>query len=186
MLFYGLPHGVDVKGPEAAVRLLPAEQIKCFVLGRGGEGEKGEIAVPPLRGQLLPYLVLPALFAGFFLAFQPGVFIQGGLGIGQRGFELQGRPTRLGGMGFVHNDGKVAAAVFHFLEYDREFLQGGDDDGRALVDGVPQLGGVFVYGLHQPFHLLKLADGSLQLSVQHPAVGHDNDGLKNLAILRVM
>lgn len=160
-LFDGLPHGIDVEGAKAPVLLLLAEKLQRPGLGRGREGEKGKVAMPALRGQLLPYLVLFHLVQVFGAAFQIGVFLQRGIGIGQRARELERGPAGLRGMGLIHDDGKFVVAVAHLPKDDREFLQGGHDDGPALVDGVAQVGGALADGTHQALDLLKLADRRL-------------------------
>lgn len=65
-------------------------------------------------------------------------------------------------------------------------MQGGDDDGRALVDGIAQLGGILADGADKAVRLFELEDGVPQLPVQHAAVRDHDDGLEYLAFLRVM
>ena len=45
MFFNGLAHGVAVEGDELAVFILAPEQFQGLVLGRGGEGEVGDVGL---------------------------------------------------------------------------------------------------------------------------------------------
>ena len=85
-------------------------------------------------------------------------------------------------MGFVHNDCKSLIARAHFFVDNRKLLKGGDDNTRPGFDGLPELLGVLVDLLHHARHMVKLIDGVLQLAVQHPAVGDDDNGLEDFLI----
>ena len=140
----------------------------------------------PLGSQFIQQLVLIVLALGFLLILLFGVLLQNFLGIGQRPLQLAGGVTGLGGMGLVHNDRKPLIAGAHFLIDDRELLEGSNNDARPGLDGLPELLGVLVNLLHHARHMVKLVDGVLQLAVQHPAVGDDDDRLEDLLVVVIV
>ncbi len=52
--------------------------------------------------------------------------------------------------------------------------------------GPPGLLGVLVDLLHHARHMVELIDGILQLAVQHPAVGDDDDRLEDLLVVVIV
>ena len=139
-----------------------------------------------LSGQFIQQLVLIVLALGLLLILLLSILLQNSLGIGQRPFQLTGGIAGLGRMGLVHNDRKPLIAGAHFFVDDRELLQGSDDDARPGLDGLPELLGVFVDLLHHTRHMVKLIDGVLQLTVQHPAVGDNDDRLEDLLVVVIV
>ncbi len=98
---------------------------------------------------------------------------------GQSLLEMFGGFARLAGVGFVDDDGEALAfELGHAGRDDGELLQGGDDDGFARLQRLPQLGGVFIDLLDHAFGLLELLDGVLQLTVEHAPVGDHDDGIE--------
>ena len=185
--FNGLPHTVNVEGVMAAVRVLGAEQLQRGGFWGGGKGEEGQVLVPPVGGQFLHQCILRVDLVLRF-AFQLGIFPQRVLGVGKGGFQLQSRGAGLGGVRFVDDDGIVLPGGLVYLSIDdRELLQRGDDDACAVVDGIPQVAGVFVLadGLHRTQRMVEAGDGLLQLCVQHGAVSNHDDAGKHRLVLGV-
>lgn len=90
-------------------------------------------------------------------------------------------------MRLINNEGELLFfELADLLQDEREFLQGGDDDRRALVQGLGQLGAVFVDFLDHAGLVFELADGFLQLTVEHLAVGNDDDRVEDLFVLVVV
>ena len=85
----GLLHGIDMERIEASVHILGAEHFQRLRLGRGGKGKKAQVLVLAMHQHFLQQLVLTVDFI-LGLAFDFGIFAQGGFGIGQSGFELAG------------------------------------------------------------------------------------------------
>ena len=88
-------------------------------------------------------------------------------------------PASLAGVGLVDDDGELPVQVFlaHGFGDEGELLDGGDDDPLALGDEpaeVPRPVGVSNRGRN----LGELSDGPVNLTVQHPAVGDDDDGVE--------
>ena len=159
----GLPHTVNVEGVVAAVRVLGAEQFQRGGFWGGGKGKEGQVLVPPVGGQLLHQSILRVDLVLRF-AFQLGIFPQRVLGVGKGDFQLQSRGAGLGGVRFVDDNSIVLPGGLVYLSIDdREFLQRGDDDACAVVDGIPQVAGVFVLadGLYRTQRMVKTGDGLL-------------------------
>ena len=182
----GLPHGIHMEGMIFAILIPLAKHLQRFVLGGGRKGEEGQVFMNPLGSQFIQQLVLIVLALGFLLVLLFGVLLQNFLGIGQRPFQLAGSVAGLGGMGLVHNNRKPLISGAHFLIDDRELLEGSNNDARPGLDGLPELLGVLVDFLHYARHMVKLIDGVLQLAVQHPAVGDDNDRLEDLLVMVIV
>lgn len=89
-------------------------------------------------------------------------------------------------MGFVHDDGEVSVFAFDFFVDDGEFLEGGDDDGRSFIEGIFELGGVFVDFFDDARDVIKLVDGVLELGVEDFPVGDDDDGLEYFGVCVVV
>ena len=89
-------------------------------------------------------------------------------------------------MGLVHNNRKPLIAGAHFFADNRELLEGSDDDTRPGLNGLPELLGVLVDLLHHARHMIELIDGVLQLTIQHPAVGNDDDRLEDLLVVVIV
>ena len=71
-------------------------------------------------------------------------------------------------MRLVDDDSIVLpGGLVHLGVDDRELLQRGNDDACAVVDGIPQVAGVFVLadGLHRAQRMVEAGDGLLQLCV---------------------
>ena len=80
----------------AAILLQLTENLQGLVLGRGGEGEKGEVPVLALACHFPPPFILKNGLSFLFLVFQLGKFLQSGLGVAQSFLELVGGLARLG------------------------------------------------------------------------------------------
>ena len=78
------------------------------------------------------------------------------------------------------------AQLVQRLGNEWEFLQRGDDDGRAARQRLGQLARVFVNLLHHALLVLKLVNGVLQLRVQHLPIGHHNHRVKHLVVCRIV
>ena len=92
-------------------------------------------------------------------------------------------------MRLVHNDGKVlSGSIFYLIIDDRELLQCGDDDTLAIVDRIFQIlrGFLLVDGYDSAYGVVKAGNSSLQLLIQHAAVGNDNDAVKNSFIILIV
>ena len=90
-------------------------------------------------------------------------------------------------MRLVDDDGKALARKFaDLLRDDREFLQRRDDDRLARFERLLELarGGVDV--LDHAERLLELAHRRLELAVEYPPVGDDDDRVEDAAVRRVM
>ena len=182
----GLPHGVHMEGMVFAVFIPLAEHLQRFVLGGGRKGEEGQVFMNPLGGQFIQQLVLVVLALGLLFIFLLGILLKNFLGIGQRPFQFTGGVAGLGGVGLVHNNRKPLAAGAHFFVDDRELLEGGNNDACPGLNGLPELLGVLVDFLHHARHMVKLIDGVLQLTVQHPAVGNDDDRLEDFLVVVIV
>ena len=135
--------------------------------------------MPPVNQHLPDQLILGVHFL-LRHALDLGILLERILRVGQGGLQLQGRSACLGGVGFVHDDGVVAApGGVHLLIDDGELLQRGHDDPRAAVDGVPQVLAALVLadGLHRAQGVVEAGDGGLELGVQNrPVRHHDHAG----------
>ena len=173
---------------EAAVCVFSAEHLQRGAFGGRGKGKEGKILVPAVGKHLLNKPVLPVDFV-LGLALNFGILPQRFLGIGQRGFQLQGGSSGLRRMRLIHDDGVVPAPCgVHLLIDDRELLQRGDDNARPRIERVPQIPAVFVFpdGLHRAQRVVETGDGLLQLRIQHGPVGHDNNAGKNGLVVLVV
>ena len=182
----GLPHGIHMEGMIFTILIPLTEHLQRFVLRGCGKREEGQVFMDTLGGQFIQQLVLIVFPLGFLLVLLFGVLFQNFLGIGQRPLQLAGGVAGLGRMGLVHNDSKPLIAGAHFFVDDRELLESGNDDPRPGLDGLPELLGVLVDFLHHARHMVELIDGVLQLAVQHPAVGDDDDGLEDFLVVVIM
>ena len=175
-------------GAHLSVRLFRAEGFDGFALGHGGEGEEGKIAVPSVRKHDLRQLVVTVDFV-LFPALQLGIFPQRILGIGKGGLHFDGGGACLRGMCFVYNNGKtLAGRVADFLVNDGEFLQCGDDNAAAVMNGLQQVFGIFAFadGFDHAERVVKIRHRFLQLLVKHGAIGHDNHGIEDRLILVIV
>ena len=89
---------------------------------------------------------------------------------------LVGRVRRVGRACFAAGDGQQAP------HHERELLQRGDHDLRAVDEGLGQLSGVFVDGLDDALGVLDLVDGVLQLAIQDAPVGDDQHAVVDLVV----
>ena len=182
----GLPHGVHMEWMVFAVFIPLAEHLQRFVLWGSGKGEEGQILVNTLSGQFIQQLVLIVLALGLLLILLLGVLLQNSLSISQRPFQFAGGVAGLGRMSLVHDDRKPLIAGAYFSVDDRELLKGGDYDARSGLYGLTELLGVLVDLLHHARHMVKLIDSVLQLTVQHPVVSDDDDGLEDFLVVVIM
>ena len=74
----------------------------------------------------------------------------------------------------------------HLVLNDRELLQRGDDDGLAVLQRLLELAAGGVDVLHDAQRLLEGKHLSLELAVQHPAVGDDDDGVEYPPLLGIV
>ena len=182
----GLPHGIHMEGMIFAVFIPLAKHLQRFVLGGGRKGEEGQVFMNPLGSQFIQQLVLIVFALGFLFILLLGILLQHFLGVGQRPFQLAGGVAGLGGVGLVHNDRKPLIAGAHFFVDNRELLEGSDDDTRPGLNGLPELLGVLVDLLHHARHMVELIDSVLQLTIQHPAVGNDDDRLEDFLVVVIV
>ena len=89
-------------------------------------------------------------------------------------------------MCFVYDYGEVPVFAFDLFVDDGEFLEGGDDDGDPCIDGVFELGGVFVDFYDDARDVVELVDGVLELGVENFSVGYDDDGLEYFGVCVVV
>ena len=145
-----------------------SEQLERFVLRRGGEGEVAGIVQEPVALDDAVDLVLE------------GVVVVRVSGVPEGGRHGAGGAAALAGVGLVDDDGELAAAVFvaDGTVDDDELLDRGDDDLLALGDVLAQLGRGLSVGDCAP-DLGEGLDGVVDLLVQHPAVGDDDDGVED-------
>lgn len=187
-LLDGLVHTVDMEGAEGAVLHRLAEHLQRGIFRRGGEGEEGQVLVLAV-GQQLPDQLVLGVHLLLRHALRLGVFLQRVPQIRKGRLQLLGAGAGLRGVGLIADDGEVPAlgGVHLFIDY-RELLQGGDDDPRAVVDGVLQgLGGLVLADvLHGAEGVVKAGNRSLELGVQHPAIRHHNHAGKNRPVVGVM
>ena len=139
-----------------------------------------------LGGQFIQQLVLIILTLGFFLVLLFGVLLKNLIGVCQGTLQLTGGVAGLGGVCLVHNDRKPLVAGANFFINNRELLKSGNDDACPCLDSLSELLGVLVNLLHHTCYMVKLIDGVLQLAVQHPTVGDDDDRLKDLLIVVIV
>ena len=84
-----------------------------------------------------------------------------------------------------HDQSETFAGQFaDLLGNDRELLERGDDDGLARLQRVLELARGRIDVLHHPKGLLELPHGALKLTVEHPAVRDDHDGIEDAAVIR--
>ena len=179
--FYGLPHRVNVERAETAVFLLRAEHFQRCGLRRGGEGEKGQVLVPPVGDHLPHQLVLRVDFLLRF-SLDLRVLPERVLSVRQRRFQLQGCGSRLRRMGLVHDDGEILALRrLHFLINHRKLLQRRHDDPRPVVQRPQKVLArlPLADGLHRAQRVVKAGNCFLQLRVQHRPVRHHHHALEN-------
>ena len=184
----GLMHAVDMERPEAAIRHGHAEHLQRGILRGCREGKERQIAVLSMGNKLPDQLVL-RVNPVFGNALNFRILPEGGADISQRGLELQRTAAGLGGMGFVTDNGKVpTVGSVDLLINDRELLQRGHDDARAIIDGILQILRVLAFadGLHGAQRVVKAGDGRLQLCVQHGTVGDDDDTAEDRLVLTVV
>ena len=87
-------------------------------------------------------------------------------------------------MGLIDNDGKVLVAhVVDRVADVGKFLDGGDDDALALLDGLLEFFGSVGMGEYL-FAVGKGANIVGNLAVQQAAVGHDHNGIDDRAVER--
>ena len=88
-----------------------------------------------------------------------------------------------GVMGFVDDDGEPPVVErAGELVHVEELLDGRDDDLRLAREGIGEVGaraGV-VHDLHESGRALEALDRSLELAVDHLAVGRHDDGVEDL------
>ena len=90
-------------------------------------------------------------------------------------------------MRLIHDHGKaLARKPADLLGDDGKFLQGGDDDRPAGLQGLAELAGGLVDVLHHAQGLLELPDGLLELAVEHTPVGHDHDRVEDASIIPIV
>ena len=86
-------------------------------------------------------------------------------------------------MRFIDDQGESPPRQLADLRRDhRELLQRGDDDRLARLQRLLELARSGVDVLHHSQRLLELADGALQLAVEHAPVGDDDDGIEHAPI----
>ena len=73
----------------------------------------------------------------------------------------------------------------HLAQHEGELLQGRDDDLGFVLQGLSQLGRVFIDLDHHARRCLELLDRVLQLLIQHPAIGDHDDAGEDFLVLRV-
>ncbi len=79
-------------------------------------------------------------------------------------------------MGLVHDEREALPRQLPDLLGDHgELLEGGDDDGFARLQRLLELAARRVDVLHHAEGLLELPHRDLELAVEHPAVGHNDD-----------
>ena len=155
------------------LRLRSSEQFQGLVLRGGGEGQVGGVGEQP-----------PALDDAVNLVFE-GVLVvivgcrsfSQGLGHGAGGLPA------LAGVGLVDDDGEgpVPVVVSDVVQDEGELLDGGDDYLLALFDEPAEVSGPVGVG-HGGGDLGELPDGPVYLSVQHPPVGDDDDGVEGVSV----
>jgi hypothetical protein len=102
-------------------------------------------------------------------------------------FHLFAGLAALGTVGLINNHGIAAVRqVFGCIQDKGKFLQGGDDQRNAALQGLGKLGTALVDPLHHPGFMLKLIDRALQLLIKHPAVSNNNHRVKDALIRRIM
>lgn len=91
-------------------------------------------------------------------------------------------------MGFVGDYGVATLRkVPDFVEDERKFLDGGDDDaGLFAGEGVGELLGVFIDFLDDARRFFELADGVLELPVEDFAVGDDDGFVEDFGVCVVV
>ena len=83
-------------------------------------------------------------------------------------------------MCLVHDHGEaLAGKLTYLLGDDGKLLQGGDDDGPASFEGIPELAGGLIDVFHHAEGLLELPDGALQLAVEYPSIRHHDHGVED-------
>ena len=95
----------------------------------------------------------------------------------------------LAAVGFIDDHGKISVGqIADLVEQEREFLQGRDDDFRALVEFIGQIARIAVFvdfGYHALL-VLNLIDVVLQLLVQVAAVRNDDHRVEDGTVSRVV
>ena len=69
---------------------------------------------------------------------------------------------------------------------DGELLQRGDDDGPARLEGFLKLARRVLDVLHHAEGLLELADGALELAVEHAPVGDHDDRVEDASVVGIV
>ena len=98
-------------------------------------------------------------------------------------------------MGFVHDHGEAfifggdCDAVFAFIPQflqglgdEGEFLQGRDDDRRAVGQRLHELAGILVDFANHALLVLELVNGVLELLIEDAAVGDDDDRVEDFFV----
>src|SRR5438093_13623206 len=90
-------------------------------------------------------------------------------------------------MSFVDYQREALAWQFaNLARNDRIFLKCADDDRLASLKRILQLCSALVDVLDQAERLLELPNCRLQLSIQHFAIRHDDDGIEYALVVRVV
>ena len=137
-LFDCLTHGIDMIRMIRTIFPFRTEHLQCCTFWCCGKRKKRKILMPSMRNHFTHQTVIfiQQLFFGF--SFQFRILFQRVRHIGKGSFQFHGRRTRLGRMGFIHDNGKsLIRCIIHFFIDNREFLQGCDNDSLSGVQCVP-------------------------------------------------
>ena len=163
----------------AAARADLAEQFQGAALGGGGEREERQVGLVAPGGHRFGQQRLGV--GRLHIA----VGLDVGFGRAQDAAELLGRFAGLRRVGLV-DDHRVVALGQRLdpVEHERKLLQRGDDDAGLLAgQGLSQLRRGLVDALHHPGGMLELADGVLELAVEHHPVGDDYNLVEHLGVV---
>ncbi len=161
-----LAHAVEMEGHELPVGALGAEQLERLRLGRGREGEGGEVGQPSALLHLgqdgALQLLLGRLRSGL-----PCLRLFQRIG-GEHGLEALRALARLRGVRLVHDQGEALARQLVDLLCDHwELLERGHDDRLPRLERLLELPCGLLDVLHHAEGLLELAHGALELAVEH-------------------
>jgi len=180
-LLDSLAHAVEVEGHGLTVGAGAAEDLERLVLGRRRETEEGEVLLLAAGGHGLDdlfFVVMKAISRGLLGG------LLGDVDAGEHVLRLLGALAALRAVRLV-DDHRVAALrqLADLLGDEGELLQRRDDDRRAGLERLGELGGALVDALNDALLVLELVDGVLQLLVEHAAVGDDDDGVEDLDVV---